>query len=387
MKRAMWIMFLFVFVSFYLASREASAQEVAIPVSGPLSGSSAYYGKNCERGILLAAEGINSEGGIQVGNKRHTVKIISYDDEYKPSETAANIKRFSTQYETPVVFVDHTGGAMALLKFNEQKGFLVVFHSTSPLVHKQGNKLVVGIPPRAQWYVRAYVKRLLDKGIKKAVIMPDMTEYAKEWTEVFKNEWARKGGEILSTISIDFSKDTDFFPQLSKALSLNPDMIVSPGTAEPTGLLFKQARELGYKKWVVGNETAQVNLMARVAKLEILQPVLGGAPYYLRTAKPTQDFVKLFRSKYGQDAPIGSECGGMYEGLYIIARAMEKAGTISDAYKIREAIPKVLPVKQAAGMRTGILDNGALTGPVYGAEVVSDGKIVVFVEEVSDFSF
>jgi branched-chain amino acid transport system substrate-binding protein len=48
----------------------------------PLSGSAALWGQAMNQGVKLAAEEINSKGGLKFGNTRYKVEVMEEDDKY-----------------------------------------------------------------------------------------------------------------------------------------------------------------------------------------------------------------------------------------------------------------------------------------------------------------
>ena len=95
MKKSVFIG-LAVILSFMLAPLAAHAVEPAetlkIGVIGPLSGPAALWGTNMETILEVIADEVNGKGGLKVGNKVYTIKIIPYDDKYQGEAalTAAN---------------------------------------------------------------------------------------------------------------------------------------------------------------------------------------------------------------------------------------------------------------------------------------------------------
>jgi len=66
-----------------------------------------------------------------------------------------------------------------------------------------------------------------------------------------------------------------------------------------------------------------------------------------------------------------------YDYTYTTAYAMEKAGSVSDPYKIREAVPKVLPFKESVYERTGVDEAGQGVGRVFVGEIRGGKPIVI----------
>ena len=101
----------------------------------------------------------------------------------------------------------------------------------------------------------------------KIAILPTASQYGKDWTEALEPRWKEIGGEVVYKGSIDFSKDTDFFTIVTNALKEKPDVLFIGGPSEPTALVIKQARELGFEGGF---------MIMDQAKLDEIEAVLGG---------------------------------------------------------------------------------------------------------------
>src|SRR5258706_6112891 len=74
-----------------LVSAPASAQECEVKIGavGPMTGSGALWGMGVKGGADLQAAIVNSEGGLQVGNRKCKVKEVSVDDQCTAAGGAA----------------------------------------------------------------------------------------------------------------------------------------------------------------------------------------------------------------------------------------------------------------------------------------------------------
>ena len=68
----------------------ASADEIVIGASLPLSGPLAGFGSFQQWGYKRAVDEVNKAGGIDVDGKKQTVKLIIRDDKTDPNVTASN---------------------------------------------------------------------------------------------------------------------------------------------------------------------------------------------------------------------------------------------------------------------------------------------------------
>jgi branched-chain amino acid transport system substrate-binding protein len=370
-KRILWGI---VLVGLFLTVPVWGAEVIKIGFTGPLSGGSAKYGKNCEAGIVMAMEEINAKGGITVAGKKYKIEIISLDDRYKPDLTVQNARRMVSLDKVPAVFCPHSGGILAIMNFNEKEEFIVMGYTTHPKIVEMGNKLVIRIPADIRAYASAFIDRAKERGVKKVAAIPGVHEYAKIWLDIFKEEWAKRGGTLTDVSSADYMKETDFYTHLTKVIAGNPDAILLIGASEPAALIVKQARELGFKGRFILADQAKMEEMVKIVPMDKLEGTIGLTPLYDRPIKDAPIFIKAYKKRFGEEEACTTETAQHYESLGVLVFAIEIAGTISDVRKIRTAMPQVFPLEKR-GMLTpsglfAMRENGAQIRIVYGTEVI-----------------
>jgi branched-chain amino acid transport system substrate-binding protein len=350
------------------------ADVIKMGFSGPLSGGAAKYGKNCEAGMVMAMEEINAKGGITVAGKKYKIEITSLDDRYKPDLTVQNARRMVSLDKVPAVFCPHSGGILAMMNFNEKEDFIVMGYSTHPKIVEMGNKLIIRIPPDIRAYASAFSDKAKERGIKKVAAVPGVHEYAKIWMDIFKEEWAKRGGVISDVSSADYMKETDFYTHLTKVIAGNPDAILLIGASEPAALIVKQARELGFKGRFLLAEQAKLEEMVKIVPMDKLEGSIGLTPLYDRPIKDALIFTKIYKKRFGEEEACTSETAQHYESIGLLVYAMEIAGTTSDVRKIRAAMPQVFPLEKRGILTpSGIFalrENGAELRIAYGTEVI-----------------
>ena len=356
----------------------AHADEVNIGFTGPLSGGAALYGENTLEGLRMAAEEINAAGGITVDGEEYTINIQSLDDKYSPSQAAVNGKRLVQQYNAPVIFTPHSGGTFALQAFNERDGFLVMSYTSVPAVTSKGNKLTVKIPPNFTDYIEPFSRITMDRFGNKLGVANATHDYAKYWTKEFVPVWRELGGEVAAMNPMDYNKSADFYTGVSKVLSEDPDVMFVGGASEPTGLVVRQARELGFKGGFILMDQAKMDEVAKVSGgIKSLEGSVGVVPL----DKYENEGAKLFLEKWKKDhnGVATSETAYNYFAMYLIAQAMQEAGTVDDAKAIRAAIPAAMEkvsVEHNPYDVDGIDEAGNLGADPQIAEVV-DGEVVL----------
>ncbi|MBN9338917.1 MAG: ABC transporter substrate-binding protein [Comamonadaceae bacterium] len=362
-----------------LAAGPAMAQEVVkIGYSGPLSGGAAQYGKNVLDGMQLAAAELNA-AGPEIAGKKVKIEIVPLDDKYNPSETAINAQRLAQQHKTPAILVPHSGGIFALQTTNERNNFIVLAYSSVPQITSRGNKLTLRIPPEFTSYIEPFSKYTMERFGKKVAMVGADHDYAKAWAALFKPGWEKLGGTVVAENPMSYNRATDFYSGVSKALAEKPDVLFVGGASEPTALVVKQARELGFKGGFVVMDQAKLDEMARVVGgYGPLEGAIGVMPVSEDGKAETKAFVERFGKAYPGRIP-GSEAQWNYTAVHATVKAMQLAGTASDAKAIQarldEAYKALAPGVNPGGIK-GVDERGGTLSEERGAGV-RGGKIEV----------
>ena len=360
-------------------TRGAFAQEntVTIGWTGPLSGGAALYGQNTLTGLEMAAKEITDAGGVQLDGKAWKVAVVALDDKYSPSEAAVNAKRLRSQYKAPVVFCPHSGGNFAMQAFNEQDGFLIGAYTSVPQMTERGNKLTRRIPPSFAGYVDPFIKTTMGAFGKKLGMAGADHDYAKAWAALMAPAWKQAGGTVVAENPMSYNKDSDFYSGVSRVIAGNPDVMFVGGASEPTALVIKQARELGFQGGFMVMDQAKLDEIAAVlGGTQLLEGAIGTLPTVLDPRPGPKDFVARFRKAYNKDP--GSEAAYNYSAMNAVVEAMKMAGTTSDPTKIMSKISDAfaaLPPGRNPSAITKVDDKGGSNVQLTVA-FVKGGKIV-----------
>ena len=357
------------------AGGTALAQEVVkIGYSGPLSGGAALYGKNVLDGMNMAAGEINA-AGLEIGGKKFKLEVIALDDRYNPSETAINAQRLVQQHQTPIILVPHSGGIFALQTTNEAQKYLLLAYSSVPQITATNNKLTLRIPPEYTSYIQPFVKHAMTKFGKNLGIADADHDYAKAWNAAFKPAWLAAGGAVVADNPMSYNRAADFYSGVSRVLAAKPDVMFIGGASEPTGLVVKQARELGFKGGFIIIDQAKMDEVSKVSGgYASLEGAIGVLPMVDDSTPDAKAFVERFRKLYPGRDP-SSEVSLNYTAVHAAVQAMKLAKTATDATAIRaqlnQAVKTLKPVNNPnilsgvdekggslADTRVGIVENG-----------------------------
>ncbi|UFJ43015.1 ABC transporter substrate-binding protein [Brevibacillus humidisoli] len=357
----------------------SQTREVSIGWSGPQSGGAALYGKNTLDGLQMAIDDINTAGGIKVGTDTVKLKLEALDDKYLPNETATNAHRLRSEHKAAIIFVPHSGGVFALQTFNVQEKFLIAAYTSEPKVTDVNNPLTIRIPPRYDMYPKTFTEEMMKRFGNKVALVPGTHQYAKDWSELFKKTWTDLGGEIVAENPVDYNKESDFAPAVTKALASQPDVLFVGGASQPTALVIKAARDQGFAGGIIAMDQAKVEEIEPILQdPKMLEGFIGINPSSMYPTEGTKKFVERYKKKLGDDKVPTSEVAYHYMAMHVFAKAMELAGTTDDAAAIRAKIDEAC--KQLSDDSVPVLakglsqDGGLIVRPR--AITMKDGKYV-----------
>lgn len=349
------------------------AEVVNIGYSGPMSGGAALYGRNVLNGINMAVEEINEAGGIEVNGRRVRFNVVALDDRYLPNETATNARRLLQQSRTPVIFVPHAGGILALQGMNTRSPqFLLAAYSSEPRILEAGNPLTLMIPPRYDNYAEPFVRTTMERFGNRLGLIPTTTAYGRAWTEMITAEWRRQGGQAGGNHGVDYNTTTDFSGAVSRVLAENPNILFIGGPSQQTALVIRAAREQGFRGGFIVMDQSKFEEMDDIVPVSMLEGAIGVHPQETYPAPGTEQFVTKYYDRFGRERPPTSEVALNYQAMHLIAQAMALAGTTHDPEAIRaraHEAARQLPAERRVTALEQVTEEGHLGGPMIAAFV------------------
>lgn len=360
---------------------QSKAETFEVGATAPLSGGGADYGTAFQNGVKMAVDEINKAGGATVGGKKYTVEPVFCDDEFKPDKAVNCGRELAAQHKVHVIMTSSSLAAFPMMGFNQQEGFVLMATSQTPKFTKLGNKLVVRFANNTDRTMGPWVA-LVDqyfqksgKAIKKVAIMEVNSELGKSWVDNFIKSWTKlPGAKVTGKASYD-ANDTDFYPQLSTLMPSEPDAIVLTTVCQPSAIVIKQARELGFKGPFINSGACSGEELVKLLPAE----QINGTIFELGGWGGSDPVIASFKQRYEQTYKVAPQLisGLGYEGMRWVVRAVEGAGTTQDATKIRAAMPAALASQKNMFGMANLDDKGDIDFPMY-VGVLTDGKMSMF---------
>ena len=363
---------------------DARAESFEFGVVAPLSGGGADYGQAFQNGIKMAVAEVNKAGGVKVGDKSYTLSPAFCDDEFKPDKAVNCGKELASQRKVRVIMTPSSLAAFPMMGFNQQEGFILMATSQTPRFTKLGNKLVVRFINNTDrtmgpWVdlLNAYFKKT-GQPINKAAMMVVNTELGKTWADNFAASWKKRGGASVVGSASYNANDTDFYPQLSTLLPNAPDAIILTTVCQPSSIVIKQARELGFKGPFIQSAACSGDELARLLPAEQVNGTIFEVGTWGSDAPEVDTFKNLYQAEF--KAPPQAISGEGHDAVRWLVRAVELAGTVDNATKIRAAMPEALASTKNMFNMANLDDKGDIDFPMY-VGVIANGNVSVFISD------
>jgi branched-chain amino acid transport system substrate-binding protein len=338
MRKITYILSLLVMLSMLLTAcgggqQKAAAKPVLIGGALALTGINAPIDEPAMRGIQLAVDELNAKGGI-LGRKVEFVNLDSKSDPVTSSNVGVQLVERGADAIIPAADFDMGGPACR----EAQKAGIVCISTTasSPLFGSEalGDKVFTLSMWNTTMGAATAEFAYKEKGWTKVWVVTDtFIDYTKSLSRYFIEQFTSLGGKVLFEDTYTQGAQ-DFSAQLARiqASAETPDFIYVSSYMPDLGTIIRTIREAGIKLPIVGGDTYD-----DPGLFEAVGPDYGNEIYFDTHGFLSPDsnprvaeFMAAYKTKFGKDPEAVWIIPG-YDVIYVLAKAMEKAGTTDGA--------------------------------------------------------
>ena len=316
-----------------------AAEELKLGAIGTLSGGGTEWGLALQRATTIAVEEINAAGGVKVGGKAYTIKMIMYDDQYTAQGgTTAATRLVNVDQVKYVIGPVGSPPVLGTIAVTNPAKVVVLATGYSPKIMTPESKYNFRIqlptdlfaPSVARWLRTTYPQA------KRVGIISPNDAVGQTLAPLHIQAYNASGFDVVFDEKYDRGLK-DFGPLITRMMSRGVEVFELDGNAPgEAGLMVKQARQLGYKGVIIQTGGPGLEEILRVAG-----PFAEGFLSYdlFDPNEPAvQGYVKAYRAKY--EGPIPGISVMYYNATRILHEAFKKANSI-DVEKVREALEKL----------------------------------------------
>lgn len=319
-------------------AEEEVADSIKIGTCNPLSGPVALWGVSQRRCAEMWADEVNSHGGLLVNGVRHPVELPRGDTQgdVKVSRTVAE----RLVYKEEVKFIvgpniDVTYTAVGEICNPEKVIFLgATFDPGNLGPDKPYSLLVMWMAHQTGPIMYEYFRDNYD--VKKMAFIQLDDPGGRASLELCVEAAEELGIEVVEQ-AFYIRGTTDMYPQATRVLAANPDLVDCPaGSPEELGLMCKALRELGYEGLISEETEGDVEVTCGVAGMDNCEGLFMNAGSWnpANTSPAMQEYHDKYVAKYGEWNP---DVPTKLYANFILGAAIQKAGSITDTEAILDA--------------------------------------------------
>ena len=310
---------------------------IKIGVMYPLTGDAASYGQPILKTTKFAADDINAKGGINGKN----IELVIEDSKCNPKDGNAAAQKLINVDKVKVIIggvcSGETLGAAPLA--NDNKVVMLSPSATSPDITTKGGDFVFRLAP-SDAYAGVVASDYAFKDLKKrkAAVISESTDYAQGLRRVFKENFAKLGGQIVADETFN-SEDSEFRTQVTKVKAAGADVIyVVPQTKAKGVLLVKEIKEAGLNTQLL---TAEVLIGRDVVKENgaDVDGMIGVEQKFDDKSAKAAPLLARYKNAAKEDAPFPAYQSAAYDAVALVSDAIAKNGY--DGEKIRDYLYSV----------------------------------------------
>jgi len=304
----------------------AEEQIIKIATQSPLSGGQSVIGTDIKNGTQLAIEQLSGP----LAKLGYKVVLAPFDDQANPDTGVANAKSIVSDPAILAVIGHYNSGVQIPASEEYHAAGLVNISpaNTNPKVTDRGYAEVNRICGRDDVQGAVGAQYAASKGIKSAYVLHDKTAYGQGIAEYFQREAKKLGIKVLGFSGTE--EKANFDSILTPILGSKPQVIYFGGMFDQSSVLFKQARQKGFKGLFLSDDGFDSSDAAKIAGQALLDgagtcysTVSGPASVYSGTAK----FVTDFKAKFGSEPqPFAAQA---YDCTALALKAIENSAKAS----------------------------------------------------------
>ena len=219
-----------------------AAAEILVGLAAPLSGQQGWIGEPVQRGVELAVQDLNANGGL-LGQD---LRVIAVDDFCDGEQAVAAAKKLIAEDVAVIIGHQCSGAAIPASElYEKEKIILISPFATNPLVTERGLQYVFRVCGRDDQQGVIAGDRLVDRwSDKKIAIIHDGDIYGKGLADVVKRQLESRG--IAESLFVQIEPGKAGYGEVVDELARNEiDAVYYAGYAPEAALILRQSQEAG----------------------------------------------------------------------------------------------------------------------------------------------
>ena len=343
------------------SSGSSSVKEIKIGTLYPVSGDLAKLGDQCISGVKMAVDEINAAGGIKSMGGAKLV-LVEADSQGKPDVGISEITRLCQQDNVTAILGTYQS-SVALPATQTAERFqtpMLITTAVADAITQKGYKYIFRICDLASWYARDQInfcKAMESMGgpaVKTVALLHEDTDFGQSTSAGQLKYAADAGIKVVANVAYAASS-ADLTTQVSKVKASNPDVVLTTTYLNDSILIAQEAKTLGMKQLFFDAAGGTVDPQFIKTLGDTAENWLTEIEFSTDANQTSIDLNTAYKALYG-DNMTGNGMDG-YQGVYVLAKALEDAAT-TDKAKLRDAMANV---KLVAGVDRVVIPTKEIT--------------------------
>ncbi|MER6814219.1 ABC transporter substrate-binding protein [Spirillospora sp. NPDC000708] len=308
---------------------------IKIAVVDAQSGQLSSLGKWEYKGAKLAVDEWNKAGGID----GRTIKLDVFDDQGDPTVGTNIARKIGSQHYIAMIGTAESAVTIAMAPTLRQEEIPNIASGQSNGMVALKSPFLFLNGPTSTTYDETLAKYVVDgKKMKKIAMISNNGSYGKGEHDAFLKALTDRGvkpvaDEVVTTDQKDFSA------QLTKIRQRSPEVIFVGSEEVESGLIVKQARDLGIDAPFAGAAPQGTPVYRDTAGVKNVEGTIVSSPYLSNdVSDASKKFAAAYKAAYGEDAELhGAKA---YDGTSILLTAL-KNSKVATGKKLADAIRAV----------------------------------------------
>jgi len=319
-----------------------AAQKIKIASIFSKTGPGVTASRTTLNGIRFAVEELNQQGGL-LGKQ---IEIVELDNKSTALSSRLAAKKAVKAGVIAVFGAIWSSNSLAMASvLQKAKIPMISPFSTNPRVTLVGDYIFrICFIDSFQGKAMANFAFNDLKAKTAAIIVNADSRYSEGLADFFKQQFKRKGGEILFEAS--YLQNTDNFSSTIKKIKpFNPDVIFLPGHNKDSAQIIRQAHDKKIFAPFLGGDSWGTD-MYHVAGSALHGNFYSGHWHRDSKNKKSRQFVKKYERRFGILGSTGPALA--YDTVFIFADAVRRAGSLNPS-KIRDVLAATRNFKGVTG--------------------------------------
>jgi branched-chain amino acid transport system substrate-binding protein len=317
------------------SDKESSGDDsgpIKIAVADAQSGQLSSLGAWELKGAKLAVQEWNSKGGI---NGRQ-IELGVFDTQADPTIGTSLARKIASEGYLALIGTAESAVTIAMAPILKQESIPNITSGQSPGLVAVGSEFLFLNGPTSTTYDETLAKHIVDaRGLKTIAMITNNGSYGKGEHDAFLKALGSRGVKPVAD-QVVTTDQKDFSAALTTIRQKNPQVIFLGAEEVESGLIVKQARDLGIRAPFAGAAPQGTPVFLDTAGARNAEGTIVSSPYLSNeTSDASKAFAAAYQAAYNEVAELhGAKA---YDGTQIMLTAL-KTSNVATGKELADAI-------------------------------------------------